>query len=286
MTKTMEHHIFSEGIPELTEPQFAELKSDISKHGQREAITLFEGKILDGRQRYRVCAELGIEPKFQDFSGSDPRVFVIASNLKRRQLNPDQLSVLMEARRKKIKEMWDNGLSVRQIAAEMGMNNSSVQSDLAKEGVHPNAPREGPSAPATTGAAAPAGASSAAGAGAATPAPPTMLMPKRPKRKRRKRDKKKLSKRRLILIISAASVLLLSFLAYGGYVLYERARERLADREMVALEEIIKKMQIDKQAAGDKWNTENEQKLSDAKREHQEYIDRFPNLAQRAFMKR
>jgi ParB-like chromosome segregation protein Spo0J len=32
---------------------------------------MHEGKILDGRHRYRACLELGITPKFVELGGSD-----------------------------------------------------------------------------------------------------------------------------------------------------------------------------------------------------------------------
>jgi hypothetical protein len=65
----------------LTEgTEFDELVADIKAHGLRDPITIFEGKILDGRNRYRACLEAGIEVKTEPFEGTraDARAFVIS----------------------------------------------------------------------------------------------------------------------------------------------------------------------------------------------------------------
>lgn len=53
----------------LSDVAFDALASSIGSIGLRDAITLFEGKILDGRHRYLVCRKLGITPRFETFEG-------------------------------------------------------------------------------------------------------------------------------------------------------------------------------------------------------------------------
>jgi site-specific DNA-methyltransferase (adenine-specific) len=65
--------------------RLGELKADIEANGQREPITLCDGMILDGRNRYRACVELGIEPETREYSG-DPWAFAWSLNGARRDL--------------------------------------------------------------------------------------------------------------------------------------------------------------------------------------------------------
>lgn len=53
-------------------------------------IITCDGKILDGRNRYDVCQELGVTPIFEKYSGDDPRGFVLSANLARRHLDESQ----------------------------------------------------------------------------------------------------------------------------------------------------------------------------------------------------
>lgn len=75
----------------MTDADFAALKADIEKHGQRDRIKLFEGQVLDGWHRYRACDDLGLDPKTCDLvPGTDPVAFVLSRNLHRRHLEPGQ----------------------------------------------------------------------------------------------------------------------------------------------------------------------------------------------------
>jgi ParB-like chromosome segregation protein Spo0J len=72
----------------------AAFADDIAENGLREPIVLYEGKILDGRNRYKACTMAGVEPTFKDFGGSDPLAFVISANLHRRHLTDDQRAMV------------------------------------------------------------------------------------------------------------------------------------------------------------------------------------------------
>ena len=50
-------------IPAMSDEEYESLKADIAAHGQREPLVVHEGRVLDGRHRYRACLELGLEPK-------------------------------------------------------------------------------------------------------------------------------------------------------------------------------------------------------------------------------
>lgn len=76
--KKLEAHPLAEMLPMMSEPEYIALRDSIRDHKQSDPIELFEGKILDGRNRYRACLELGIEPKLKEFAGKDPIQHVYA----------------------------------------------------------------------------------------------------------------------------------------------------------------------------------------------------------------
>lgn len=87
-------HPFAETFPPFSDAEFESLLQDIGEHGQREPITLFEGKVLDGVHRLRVCTQLHIEPRVRNYTGKDPLGFSVSENLKRRHLNESQRAMV------------------------------------------------------------------------------------------------------------------------------------------------------------------------------------------------
>ena len=78
-------------FPLMSDDEFEALKSDMKAHGQREPIVLHEGRIVDGRNRYRACQELKLVPNTRDWDGVGSLVsFIISSNLHRRHLTSSQ----------------------------------------------------------------------------------------------------------------------------------------------------------------------------------------------------
>jgi hypothetical protein len=69
--KGLKPHRFAELLPLMTEAEYHALKSDIAANRQRDDIELYEGKILDGRNRHRACIELGVKPRTRHFKGSE-----------------------------------------------------------------------------------------------------------------------------------------------------------------------------------------------------------------------
>jgi N6-adenosine-specific RNA methylase IME4 len=85
-----EDHSYAKIFPLLEGNEFEQLVDDVKENGLIHSITLFEDKILDGRNRYRACLQAKVEPKFIEFSGSDPISFVISCNSSRRDLTASQ----------------------------------------------------------------------------------------------------------------------------------------------------------------------------------------------------
>jgi N6-adenosine-specific RNA methylase IME4/ParB-like chromosome segregation protein Spo0J len=86
----MQFHELANVFPLIEGDEFAGLVADIGKQGLLEAIVLLDGKILDGRNRYRACLEAGVEPHFEEFDGEDPVAFVVSKNVARRHLDESQ----------------------------------------------------------------------------------------------------------------------------------------------------------------------------------------------------
>src|SRR5262245_36221132 len=91
MAKTLSSHPVAALFPDLNPTDFAALKEDIRKHGVKVPILLHGGQILDGRQRYRACQELGVRCPFVEWNGHDPWLEVQSRNLLRRQLAKEQV---------------------------------------------------------------------------------------------------------------------------------------------------------------------------------------------------
>ena len=81
----LKNHPAADAFPMMDAARLDELKADIAANGQREPITLCDGMILDGRNRYRACIDLGIEPETREYSG-DPWAFAWSLNGARRDL--------------------------------------------------------------------------------------------------------------------------------------------------------------------------------------------------------
>src|SRR5262249_59837452 len=94
----LEPHPFSTIFPQLSEEDFGKLAADIKLHGLRQHIVLYQGKILDGNNRYRACELAGIKPTFANFTGidADARNYVISANIHRRHLSREDRKAIIE----------------------------------------------------------------------------------------------------------------------------------------------------------------------------------------------
>src|SRR5262245_61842589 len=95
---TLDPHPFSALFPPISDEDFGKLAADIKLHGLRQHIVLYQGKILDGNNRYRACSLAGVKPTFAEFTGidADARNYVISANIHRRHLTADQRRAIIE----------------------------------------------------------------------------------------------------------------------------------------------------------------------------------------------
>jgi len=91
----MEYHEAANIFPLMEGVEFKLLCNDIATNGLMDVIAVYDGKILDGRNRYRACTEVGIVPHFEYIDGdTDPLQYVISKNLQRRHLNESQRAMI------------------------------------------------------------------------------------------------------------------------------------------------------------------------------------------------
>jgi ParB-like chromosome segregation protein Spo0J len=127
----LEFHPLAEMFPLIGDDELRELGEDIRKNGLCEPITLYEGKILDGRNRYLAAKLIGqtlADKAFRQLPADmDPRAFVISENIQRRHLTAEQKRELLA---KLIKA--DPSRSDRAIASVAKVDNKTVAGVRAK----------------------------------------------------------------------------------------------------------------------------------------------------------
>lgn len=87
-------HPLANIFPLMAADEYVALKSDIRQYGLREAIWILDGQILDGRNRFKACQEVGVTPILKEYEGEDPAAFVVSLNLKRRHLSESQRAMV------------------------------------------------------------------------------------------------------------------------------------------------------------------------------------------------
>lgn len=83
--KKLKHHPAADVFPMMDDERMQDLQDDIRKYGQMEPITICDGKILDGRNRYAACLAIGAKPTTRVHHG-DPWLFAWSLNGARRDL--------------------------------------------------------------------------------------------------------------------------------------------------------------------------------------------------------
>ena len=84
-------------FPRCSDEELQLLVVDIRENGLQIPVTLYEEKILDGRNRYLACGLLNIEPHYVHYEGNDPLSFVVSRNLCRRHLSESQRAMVAAA---------------------------------------------------------------------------------------------------------------------------------------------------------------------------------------------
>lgn len=88
-----EIHPLTRFIPETADE--GALSMDIAQSGPREPVILYEGKIIEGRVRYRCCQEVDVQPQFTNWvliADGDPLDWMVKRHVE--QHEPDELALV------------------------------------------------------------------------------------------------------------------------------------------------------------------------------------------------
>jgi len=92
-----EAHPAANIFPMMPEADLEEMAADIKENGLLNPIEIFEGKIIDGRNRYRACQKIGLRPRFYEIQTGDDFdavSYVLSLNLHRRHLTTSQRAMV------------------------------------------------------------------------------------------------------------------------------------------------------------------------------------------------
>jgi hypothetical protein len=87
-------HPLADLFPLIEGADFKELVADVHAHGVREAVWIYQDKVLDGRNRWLASQAAGVDCPMRPYTGDDPVGFVISLNLKRRHLDTSQRAMI------------------------------------------------------------------------------------------------------------------------------------------------------------------------------------------------
>lgn len=100
----------------LTKKEYDDLKADIQKRGRiLRPIVLFQGKVLSGAHRERICHELGIEPTYETFEGTEEEAARLVESLELliRSITASQKAMVVESLRAMGQGVSTEGVSRR-----------------------------------------------------------------------------------------------------------------------------------------------------------------------------
>lgn len=128
----LEFHPLADLFPLIEGAEFDELVGSIKENGLREAIVTFDGKILDGRNRYRACLAADVFPRLEIFDGTDPVRFVIDKNIHRRHLNASQRAMIA-AKLATLKSGQHPEAAVTAVTAALTQSEAGAMMDVARQ---------------------------------------------------------------------------------------------------------------------------------------------------------
>lgn len=91
-------HPLAKMIPVIISGDLDRLVNDVKANGVNEPLTMFQGKVLDGRNRLAVASVLGVPVQLTEFDGDydEAKSFVWSANAARRHLSTPQIALAAE----------------------------------------------------------------------------------------------------------------------------------------------------------------------------------------------
>ena len=115
-------------FPQADQKTIDDIAADIQENGQNDPIILYEGQILDGRNRYLACQQIGVEPAFKQYSGDEPLQFVVSKNLHRRHLNEAQRAMLTtKIWRMLSKDQTSSNVTQNELREQLNVSEGSIR---------------------------------------------------------------------------------------------------------------------------------------------------------------
>lgn len=134
--KELEYHPIACIFPLMADAGIEALANDIRESGQIQTGLLFEGKILDGRNRYAACKLAGVEFKAVKFKGTrtEALAHVWGLNRLRRHLSSSQAAAAEAMRAKLDAEYAAEVDAIKKAKAKRTNNNPSNGGKFGKSG--------------------------------------------------------------------------------------------------------------------------------------------------------
>ena len=86
----LDFHPLANIFPLIDGAEFEALAADILTNGVLEPVVVYEGQILDGRNRYRASKSVAVDCPIDEYRGADPASYVVSLNIHRRHLSESQ----------------------------------------------------------------------------------------------------------------------------------------------------------------------------------------------------
>jgi hypothetical protein len=136
--KTYERHPLSAEYLDIGGRAWDAYLQNFRKHGiqNKRRVMTWEGKVVDGWQMFRACIECDIRPEFAEVKlaeGQTIEEWVETVNDHRRHESYEKIAERAAARRERVARARAEGQSLRSIAEQEAVSESTIRNDLSGE---------------------------------------------------------------------------------------------------------------------------------------------------------